>query len=134
MIPESPASIPMRGFFVGTAPIVSLIQRETMTVRHAIPILLTFSLSSCALIKAPFTIAGSVVEGTCYVGEKMVTAPMDAYDRRQERKETEKAKKEKEDERAGRQKPPSGVQPTPLPEPLPLPDVGGELPPIPPPN
>jgi hypothetical protein len=134
MIPESPASIPMRGFFVGTAPIVSLIQRETMRVRHAIPILLTFSLSSCALIKAPFTIAGSVVEGTYYVGEKMVTAPIDAYDRRQERKEAEKAKKEKEDEKAGKQKPSGGAQPTPLPEPLPLPEGSGELPPIPPPN
>lgn len=95
-----------------------------------LPILL---LPSCGLLRAPFTIAGTVVEGTYYVGEKMVTAPIDAYDRRQERKEAEKEKKEKADEKAGRQKPAGGAQPTPLPEPLPLPD-GGELPPIPPPN
>lgn len=106
-----------------------------MTLRHSIPTLLMLPLlSSCGLLKAPFTIAGSVVEGTYYVGEKMVTAPIDAYDRRQERKEAEKAKKEKEDEKAGRQKPPAGVQPTPLPEVLPLPEGSGELPPIPPPN
>jgi hypothetical protein len=77
---------------------------------------------------------GSVVEGTYYVGEKMVTAPIDAYDRRQERKDAEKAKKEKEDEKAGKPKPAAGGQPTPLPEPLPLPEGSGELPPIPPPN
>jgi|GEM_PF-5060659 len=93
-------------------------------------------ISSCALIKAPFNIVGAVVEGTYAVGEKAVTAPLDAYDRRQERKEAEKAKKEKEEEKAGRQKPPAGTpgQPTPLPEVLPLPEESGQLPPIPPPN
>lgn len=106
-----------------------------MTLRRSIPMLLMLPLlSSCGLLRAPFTIAGTVVEGTYYVGEKMVTAPIDAYDRRQERKEAEKEKKEKADEKAGRQKPPAGAQPTPLPEPLPLPEGSGELPPIPPPN
>jgi hypothetical protein len=91
--------------------------------------------SSCGLIMAPFNLAGAVVEGTYKVGEKVVTAPIDAYDRRQERKDAEKEKKEKEQAKAGRPTTPGGTmgQPTPLPEPLPLPD-GGELPPIPPPN
>jgi hypothetical protein len=91
--------------------------------------------SSCGLLRAPFTIASTVIEGTYSVGEKMVTAPIDAYDRRQERKEADKAKKEKAAEKAGQQKPVSGGmgQPTPLPEPLPLPETGS-LPPIPPPN
>ncbi len=93
------------------------------------------TISSCGLILAPFNIAGAVVEGTYKVGEKVVTAPIDAYDRRQERKEAEKEKKEKEQAKAGRPTAPGATQgqPTPLPELPPLPD-GGELPPIPPPN
>ncbi|MFD0895664.1 hypothetical protein KBB96_01685 [Luteolibacter ambystomatis] len=56
-------------------------------------------LSSCAIVKAPFTIAGAVVEGTYNVGEKIVTAPIDAYDRRQARKDAEKEKSDKEAEK-----------------------------------
>lgn len=93
------------------------------------------AIPSCGLIMAPFNIAGAVVEGTYKVGEKMVTAPIDAYDRRQERKEAEKEKMEKEQAKAGRTPTPGPTQgqPTPLPDLPPLPD-GGELPPIPPPN
>jgi hypothetical protein len=93
------------------------------------------AIPSCGLIMAPFNIAGAVVEGTYKVGEKVVTAPIDAYDRRQERKEAEKEKMEKEQAKAGRAPTPGPTQgqPTPLPDLPPLPD-GGELPPIPPPN
>lgn len=93
------------------------------------------AIPSCGLIMAPFNLAGAVVEGTYKVGEKVVTAPIDAYDRRQERKETEKKKVEKEQAKAGRPATPSPTvgQPTPLPDLPPLPD-GGDLPPIPPPN
>ena len=103
--------------------------------RFFLPTLIAVGVSSCGLLRAPFTIASTVVEGTYSVGEKMVTAPIDAYDRRQERKEADKAKKEKAAEKAGQQKTIGGGigQPTPLPEPLPLPEAGS-LPPIPPPN
>ncbi|OYV05818.1 MAG: hypothetical protein CFE26_09575 [Verrucomicrobiales bacterium VVV1] len=93
------------------------------------------AIPSCGLIMAPFNLAGAVVEGTYKVGEKVVTAPIDAYGRRQERKEAEKEKMEKEQAKAGRPTTPGSTQgqPTPLPELPPLPG-GGELPPIPPPN
>jgi len=98
------------------------------------PIALT-CFTSCAIVKAPFTVAGAVVEGTYNVGEKIVTAPIDAYDRRQAKKDAEKEKTDKEaDKKKARQPQPqvmpqpgapqSGsimdVQPTaPLPPPLP---------------
>lgn len=56
-------------------------------------------LPSCAIVKAPFTVAGAVVEGTYHVGEKIVTTPIDAYDKRQARKEAEQEKADKEAEK-----------------------------------
>lgn len=105
-------------------------------MRHclAIPLLLFAGLPSCALIKAPFTVATTVVEGTYNVGEKIVTAPIDAYDRRQAKKDAEKEKSDKEaDKKKAKQPqqqmmpqqglPQSGTimdaQPAPMPPPLP---------------
>lgn len=96
-------------------------------------------LPSCILISAPFKIVGGVVEGTYAVGEKVVTAPIDAYDRRQERKEAREAELEKKglkDKEKDKQKQPAGgaggpVIPIPQQTPLPPEDT---LPPLDPPQ
>ncbi|MGC4017427.1 MAG: hypothetical protein QM755_23375 [Luteolibacter sp.] len=101
-------------------------------------------LLSCALVKAPFTVAGAVVEGTYNVGEKIVTAPIDAYDRRQARKDAEQEKADKEAEKKKPKQQPQmqpGTTPQsgtimdsqPLPQ-TPLPAVDQPLPPLQPPQ
>ncbi|BCU79861.1 hypothetical protein [Luteolibacter sp. LG18] len=86
-------------------------------------------LSSCAIVKAPFTVAGAVVEGTYNVGEKIVTAPIDAYDRRQAKKDAEKEKADKEAEKKKAKQPQQGTSPgnimdaQPLPQQTPLPPI-----------
>lgn len=51
-------------------------------------------LASCGLLRAPVTVAGNIVKGTAQLTEAAVTAPVDAYERRKQRKEAEKDREE----------------------------------------
>lgn len=94
-------------------------------------------LSSCGLVRAPFKVAGAVVEGTAKVGKKAYDKSANAFKKSDEEK-AEEAKEEAEKEakeKAGEKKAQAKIlpqdpaqQPAPPPEPLPSDDY---LPPLP---
>lgn len=102
------------------------------------------ALPSCGLVKAPFRVAGAVVDGTAYVGKKAYDASAAPFKKTPEEKaqeEKEKAAKEAKEkkeadkkaaEKAGGQSAPpvpadSQTQPAPPPPP-PLPEAEGQVP------
>ncbi|WP_353566696.1 hypothetical protein [Haloferula sargassicola] len=60
-------------------------------------------LPSCGLIRAPFKIAGGLVEGTAKATKAAVNAPGEALEKRKQRKAAEKKKQEAKDKAAARQ-------------------------------
>ncbi|WP_035612274.1 hypothetical protein [Haloferula sp. BvORR071] len=102
-------------------------------------ILMILSLPSCGLIKAPFKVAGAVVDGTAYVGKKAYDASSAPFKDTPEKKAAkEKEKKEKEAKEAkekAAKEGQGGTQPAPTPTPA-LPQAnpspaGNGLPPPP---
>ncbi|MCW1914586.1 hypothetical protein OJ996_13440 [Luteolibacter sp. GHJ8] len=96
-------------------------------------------LPSCGLVRAPFKVAGAVVEGTAKVGKKAYDKSANAFKKSDEEKpeeakeEAEKEAKEKAGQTKARSKilpqdPAQQPVPEPAPEPLPSDDY---LPPLP---
>ena len=95
-----------------------------------------WTLSSCGLVKAPFKVAGAVVEGTAKVGKKAYDKSANAFKKSDEEKAEEAKEKEEKEakEKAEQQKkdaanaPANPVPPAVSPETMPSDDY---LPPLP---
>ncbi|MBK1825399.1 hypothetical protein [Haloferula rosea] len=56
--------------------------------------IITLSLCSCGIVRAPFKVAGGVAKGTASLSRAAVTKPMEAHKKRKANKEVEKRQRE----------------------------------------
>lgn len=119
---------------------MSITRGRSIPLYLAAALLLGAGLSSCGLVKAPFKVAGAVVDGTAYVGKKAYDASAAPFKKSPEEKaqeEKEKAAKEAKEKKeaaekaakqGGQPQVPGTPTPQPQPAPPPLPQSEGQVP------